>query len=64
MENFCTSMDTIKEVKDNPWENIIENGSDKYPEYIKKSYNLKFNSNKKKNNPALKWSKNSHGCLP
>lgn len=33
-------MDTIKKAKDNPWEKILENGSDKYPEYIKKSYNL------------------------
>lgn len=33
-------MDTVKKVKDSPWEKILENGSDKYPEYIKNSCNL------------------------
>lgn len=33
-------MDTVKKVKDTRWDKILENESDKYPEYIKNSYNL------------------------
>ena len=33
-------METVKKVKDTPWDKILDNESDKYPEYIKNSYNL------------------------